>query len=134
MALALQQSDIQHFRKKKTFSGFRGFFTWRYESNYVFEAMEKHRKNRRHFILLQVNVILPNLELRLTCGVLENLLIHFDARKIHTHSIVIWFLALSLSFYLLCCLSFAHLLIYIQFWWKQSCLISDYKVSLCRYC
>lgn len=60
MALALQQSDVQHFRKKKTVSGSRGFFSGRYENNYVFEAMEKdamHRKNRRHFILLQVNAI-----------------------------------------------------------------------------
>lgn len=112
------------------------FFSWRYENNYVFEAMEKdaiHRKNHRHFILLQVNAILPNLELRLTCGVLKNLLIHFDARKI-THTIIICFLALSLSFYSLCCWSFAHLLISIQFWCKQSCLFSDYKVSFRHYC
>lgn len=138
MALALQQSDIKHFRKKKTVSGFRGSFSWRYDNNYEFEAMKKdamHRKNHRHFKLLQVNAILPCLELRLTCGVLENLLIHFDARKItHTHTIIICFLALSLSIYLLCCWSFAHLLISIQFWWKQSCLFYDYKVSLCHYC
>lgn len=64
--IALQQSDIQHFRKIKTFRGFRVFISWRYENNYVFEAMENDaihkKKNRRHFILLQVNAILPNLE------------------------------------------------------------------------
>lgn len=128
MALTLQQSDIQHFRKKKTFSGFRGFFSWAMEKDAI------HTKTAAilYYCKLMRSYLTLSLDLHVSFRKSVNPL-RCKKNYTHKHTILICFLALSLSFYLLSCWSFVHLLISIQFWWKQSCLFSDYKVPLCHY-